>query len=589
MGKIRVRLAIVFISLIAVSVLICGILSAKLLRDSLLDSLRVSLDEQLQVIGQHVSGQASSFQALDDDSKMKLLTALVQSSKTKISWLNVEQNALDDLGQRATQTLGDGRSHHLFEDSRTGDLMMYVTLEWFVEDKVQGFIVLAKSVERVEASTQRFWNALVLGLLIVFVVASIISLRLAQGITQPIESITRIAGEITTFDFRSRATEHDKDEIGQLGRAINTMAAGLEQQLTQIRENETRFKTVLDNMVTGIILLDAEHRITLLNDRAALMIDYEQSHWIGQLYTAMKHPVELPSLINLSLESKRSIREELTIFYPFERIVEINIVPLYMDEGRYRGLIVMIHDITTIRKLEMMRREFVANVSHEIKTPLTALKGFAETLLSGALDDRETARSFLQIIYNEADRLNRLITDILQLSKMESGQYLLNYSPVELKPLLEKLMKMMATQAQMKSISLHIEATEETFVEADEDLLLQILINLVSNGINYTPNGGRVTVSAEYIELPEATDLMRITVSDTGIGIPKQDQQRIFERFYRVDKARSRESGGTGLGLSIVKHLVELHYGSIAVDSRPGLGSNFTIELPLLQQHRNIK
>ena len=589
MGKIRVRLAIVFISLIAVSVLICGILSAKLLRDSLLDSLRVSLDEQLQVIGQHVSGQASSFQALDDDSKMKLLTALVQSSKTKISWLNVEQNALDDLGQRATQTLGDGRSHHLFEDSRTGDLMMYVTLEWFVEDKVQGFIVLAKSVERVEASTQRFWNALVLGLLIVFVVASIISLRLAQGITQPIESITRIAGEITTFDFRSRATEHDKDEIGQLGRAINTMAAGLEQQLTQIRENETRFKTVLDNMVTGIILLDAEHRITLLNDRAALMIDYEQSQWIGQLYTAMKHPVELPSLINLSLESKRSIREELTIFYPFERIVEINIVPLYMDENRYRGLIVMIHDITTIRKLEMMRREFVANVSHEIKTPLTALKGFAETLLSGALDDRETARSFLQIIYNEADRLNRLITDILQLSKMESGQYLLNYSPVELKPLLEKLMKMMATQAQMKSISLHIEATEETFVEADEDLLLQILINLVSNGINYTPNGGRVTVSAEYIELPEATDLMRITVSDTGIGIPKQDQQRIFERFYRVDKARSRESGGTGLGLSIVKHLVELHYGSIAVDSRPGLGSNFTIELPLLQQHRNIK
>jgi two-component system phosphate regulon sensor histidine kinase PhoR len=342
-------------------------------------------------------------------------------------------------------------------------------------------------------------------------------------------------------------------------------------------------------MVTGIILLDAEHRITLLNDRAALMIDYEQSQWIGQLYTAMKHPVELPSLINLSLESKRSIREELTIFYPFERIVEINIVPLYMDEDRYRGLIVMIHDITTIRKLEMMRREFVANVSHEIKTPLTALKGFAETLLSGALDDRETARSFLQIIYNEADRLNRLITDILQLSKMESGQYQLNYSPVELKPLLEKLMKMMATQARMKSISLHIEATEETFVEADEDLLLQILINLVSNGINYTPNGGRVTVSAEYIELPESTDLMRITVSDTGIGIPKQDQQRIFERFYRVDKARSRESGGTGLGLSIVKHLVELHYGSIAVDSRPGLGSNFTIELPLLQQHRNIK
>jgi two-component system phosphate regulon sensor histidine kinase PhoR len=584
MGKIRVRLAIVFISLIAVSVLICGLLSAKLLRDSLLDSMGISLEEQLQVISQHIGGQSKSFQALDVTSKQEVLAGLVQSTHTKIGWLETNQVASDDLSKRAKRALAKTEKHHLYTDRETGNHMMLATVPWPNDNRPQGYIFLAKSVERVDASTQRFWNALVLGLIIVFVVASIISWRLAQGITQPIENITRIAGEIKTFDFRSRAAEHNKDEVGQLGHAINTMATSLEQQLFQIRENETRFKTVLDNMVTGIILLDEAQNITLLNNRAAQMIDYTPTQLIGQLYSTIKHPVELPALIQSCIESGRSIREELTIYYPIERIVEINIVPLYFEGERYRGLIAMIHDITTIRKLEMMRREFVANVSHEIKTPLTALKGFAETLLSGALDDRETAQTFLQIIYNEANRLNRLITDILQLSKMESGQYTLSYSPVELKPLFEKLLKMMKTQADGKSIAMHIKVDDAMYIEADEDLLMQILINLTSNAINYTPNGGKVAISAAYMDTQDDSEKIRIVVSDTGIGIPKQDQERIFERFYRVDKARSRDSGGTGLGLSIVKHLVELHHGTISVESRHGFGSEFSIELPLIQQ-----
>ena len=464
MGKIRVRLAIVFISLIAVSVLICGLLSAKLLRDSLLDSMRISLEEQLQVISQHISGQSNSFQKLNVSEKKQVLTGLVQSAHTKIRWFDENQISSDELSKRVRATIADADKHHLYMDRETGEHLMLATASWPNDNRPHGYIVLAKSVERVDASTQRFWNALVLGLIIVFVVASIISWRLAQGITQPIENITRIAGEIKTFEFRSRAAEHNKDEIGQLGHAINMMATSLEQQLFQIRENESRFKTVLDNMVTGIILLDEAQNITLLNDRAAQMIDYNPGQLIGQSYKVIKHPLELPALIQSCIESGRSIREELTIYYPVERIVEINIVPLYLEGERYRGLIVMIHDITTIRKLEMMRREFVANVSHEIKTPLTALKGFAETLLSGALDDRETAHSFLQIIHNEANRLNRLITDILQLSKMESGQYTLSYSPVELKPLFEKLLKMMKTQADGKAIAIQIKVEDEMYI-----------------------------------------------------------------------------------------------------------------------------
>jgi two-component system phosphate regulon sensor histidine kinase PhoR len=234
--------------------------------------------------------------------------------------------------------------------------------------------------------------------------------------------------------------------------------------------------------------------------------------------------------------------------------------------------------------LERMRSEFVANVSHELKTPVAAVKGFAETLLSGAMEDPETARSFLTIIHDESERLNRLIGDILELSKIESRRSPLQFSPVNLSIFLARMTELLSAEAAKKDILLDVQTEDELFIEADEDRLGQILMNLMQNGINYTPEGGKVKVRAEII-VPDTgeEEMIRITVSDTGIGIPKKDIPRIFERFYRVDKARSRSSGGTGLGLSIVKHLAELHHGTIRVESTIGVGSQFILELPLLQ------
>ncbi|MBO9600122.1 MAG: PAS domain-containing sensor histidine kinase, partial [Cohnella sp.] len=246
-----------------------------------------------------------------------------------------------------------------------------------------------------------------------------------------------------------------------------------------------------------------------------------------------------------------------------------------------------LQDVTAIRRLESMRSEFVANVSHELKTPVAAVKGFAETLLAGAMDDRETAKSFLTIIHEESDRLNRLIGDILELSKIESRRSPLQFSPIDLTHFLERMTELLTSDAMKKAITLDVQSEPELFLEADEDRLGQIVMNLMQNGINYTPEGGKVKVRAEFVAGEggeDAVDLVRITVSDTGIGIPKKDIDRIFERFYRVDKARSRSSGGTGLGLSIVKHLVELHGGTIRVESAVGVGSHFIMELPMLQQ-----
>lgn len=584
MSKLRVRLALVMISLVGLAVLSSGVFAAKLMRDSLLESMHGQMMQQLTAVREQLdSAQAAQSAAAFD----RVVTSFERTWLTKITLVRTD-GTFSGEAETATLAIRLAEKPYIVRYSSVhSENRMYVNTNWRSAPNDNAILLLSASIAHIEQSSQRLWNALMIGIVVIFLLAALISWRMARGITRPLENITDIAREMTSFQFRTRALAHHNDEVGELGFAINMMADSLETQLRQIRENENKFKTVLDNMITGIILLDDRHVVTLMNNRAEHMIDYEQWQLIGQSYMEMKHPTELQTLITQCVESRQSLREELTIFYPHERIVEINIVPVFLAVQEYRGMIVMIHDITTIRKLEMMRREFVANVSHEIKTPLTALKGFAETLLSGTIADEATARSFLQIIHNEADRLNRLIIDILQLSKMESGKFPLNYTPLEMQPFISKVIKMLAVQAAAKDIVLQSDVPPELYVEADEDRLTQIIINLLSNGINYTPSGGKVSVTVMLVESEAVDDLgaekVRIVVADTGIGIPKQDQQRIFERFYRVDKARSRESGGTGLGLSIVKHLVELHKGTISVDSRPGMGSQFVIELPLIQ------
>jgi two-component system phosphate regulon sensor histidine kinase PhoR len=246
-------------------------------------------------------------------------------------------------------------------------------------------------------------------------------------------------------------------------------------------------------------------------------------------------------------------------------------------------------DLSEIRRLERIRNEFVSNVTHELKTPITAIRGFTETLLKGALQYENTSTSFLQIIAEESERLHRLIGDVLYLSKVESKQIELHYCPLELHAFFERIFLMMKNQAHNKKIQMAMKIPLETYIEADEDRLRQIVLNLLSNAIAYSNEGGWVSVTVESGESGETDDpqqeglVTRLIVEDGGMGIPKHDLPRIFERFYRVDKARTRQSGGTGLGLSIAKHLIELHHGTISVESTVGVGTRFTIEIPTVQ------
>ncbi len=473
---------------------------------------------------------------------------------------------------------GTGRAIRASETVKQN--MMYVAIPvQVIPDQAPDVIRLAMSLKEVENSIRNLTMGLMAGLLVLFLIAAIISYRLALGLTRPLEQITKVAKRIKNMDYRARVKVTKQDEIGELGNAINAMADSLQVQMTRIQQNENQLESVLDNMINGIVMIDRGGKIVLMNRRAEEVLGFSARELVGRHYAEAKQQYELSQMIQEGLKSKQHLREEITFYFPEERLLELNLVPIHPEGNEFSGVLLVLQDVSAIRRLERMRSEFVANVSHELKTPITAVKGFAETLLGGAVNDEETARSFLQIIFDESDRLNRLIGDILELSKIESRRVPLVFSPVEVDSFVEKSIRLMESEASRKNIELTMNIEPGLYVEADEDRLRQIIMNLLSNGINYTPEGGKVSLKVEGL----GDDHIRIQITDSGIGIPKKDLPRIFERFYRVDKARSRSSGGTGLGLSIVKHLVELHKGTISVTSAVGVGSTFTIELPVLQ------
>jgi two-component system, OmpR family, phosphate regulon sensor histidine kinase PhoR len=275
------------------------------------------------------------------------------------------------------------------------------------------------------------------------------------------------------------------------------------------------------------------------------------------------------------------MRHEIQIYFPEERMLEANLAPMWVERNGV-GVVVVLHDLTAIRRLEQLRKDFVANVSHELKTPITSIRGFSETLLDGAMGDPDTCREFLQIINEESLRLQRLIGELLDLSKIESKQINLKRERIRIDQMVQSVMKTMEERFRAKQQAWSVKIAEPFEVEVDKDRFRQILLNLLSNASNYTPPGGRITVEVE-----KSDESWLCKVSDTGIGIPKEDLPRVFERFYRVDKARARDSGGTGLGLAIVKHLVEAHQGEIEVTSQIGQGTTFTLSFPMTKKDRN--
>ncbi|WP_373229440.1 two-component system histidine kinase PnpS [Cohnella sp.] len=598
MTKFRWKLTALFMLLIGLSVLAAGLLMVNTYQKNHQAALRDHMIRELHVLNAAAPWPVMEDQAEQSEYLQRQAKRFKEIAGMRVTYIRLDGRVMGDSDhdpatmnnhidrEEVKEALAANTGSSIRHSDTLNQNMIYVATS-VIEGKgtqARGIIRLAMSLSDVERSLSNMWIALIFGLLLLFALAALVSYRVALSVTRPLERMTSAAKRMANMDYAIRVPEGGRDEVGDLARTLNAMAGSLQERLDEIRENGTRLQSVLDNMTSGVVMIAHDGRITIYNRQAEKLLGSSTRERVGRSFAEIRHHFELVGLIREGLDNRMPIRDELTVYYPEERLLEMSIVPMEMSGDEESGLLLVLQDVSAIRRLEQMRSEFVANVSHELKTPVAAVKGFAETLLSGAMDEPETARSFLTIIHDESERLNRLIGDILELSKIESRRSPLQFSPVELPVFLGRMGEILSAEAAKKKITLDIQADEELFLEADEDRLGQILINLMQNGINYTPEGGKVKVRAELIiqEIGEE-EIVRITVSDTGIGIPRKDIPRIFERFYRVDKARSRSSGGTGLGLSIVKHLIELHHGTIRVESTIGVGSQFILELPLLQ------
>ncbi len=429
---------------------------------------------------------------------------------------------------------------------------------------------LAEVVHAIARSRRMVLGATVLGLLLAVGVAFLV----ARGVSRPVRGLTRTAMAIADGDLARRWRRYPHDEIGDLGRSFDRMADQLQARIDEVTQARDRLEAILRAMVEGVLVVDHEGKVVLANRAAAKLLGESQIEDGQPLSHVVRHP-DLLAAVREVRRGREYISRGISIPEPRPRQVEVHAVRAldHQDQG---GAVVVLHDVTEHQRADQARRDFVANVSHELRTPLTAILGAAETLLDGALDNPEQARLFVEMIQRHSRRLEHLARDLLDLSRIESGRAPLQYQPVDARELAQAAAGTVRGLADERGVALSVDLPQGTCAfEADRRQIEQAILNLLDNALKYTGSGGRATLAIE-----PAGDEVVIRVTDTGPGIAPEHQDRVFERFYRVDKNRSRDLGGTGLGLAIVKHIAGAHGGRVRVRSQLGRGSTFEIYLP---------
>ncbi len=447
-------------------------------------------------------------------------------------------------------------------------------------------IRLALPLAQIDLSLVELRQRQLIATLVVLLVGALVSFAFARMFAARVQRLQRFSQRIAEGDFRPLLREGPRDELSDLADSLNLTAARMDREIRLLSGERNRSSAILRSMVEGVAVIDAEERLVFYNRAFSEILNLDSAAAEGRPLIEVVRNSDLLSLIRRALRGDEGLQTDITMGITQTQSFSITAAPVKAldvsasgdaSEEKPSGAVVVLHDVTELRRLERVRQDFVANVSHEFKTPLTAIQGFAETLLAGALDDPENNRRFLEIIRNHAMRLARLTNDLLKLARIEAGKMELEFSSVGLLELIEACTETTLLKANRKEITLEITVPPQLpAVRGDAALLRDVLQNLLDNAIQYTPPRGHISVAASAGPR-EAV----ITVADTGIGIPLSDSERIFERFYRVDAARSREAGGTGLGLSIAKHIVEAHGGKLWVESTVGQGSKFSFSLPL--------
>jgi len=418
------------------------------------------------------------------------------------------------------------------------------------------------------------------GASIAAIAALLLGFYFARRFSNPLADMTEIAEAISRGEFERRIAINRQDEIGKLAGSINRMARSSAARMSEITADRNLLAKIFSSMVEGVIGIDQDQQVIHINKAAADLLDLSVEDSISKPIWEGLRIEEITSALQHAMETKDLVKAQMRrSFDKGERVIDISAVALRDDEGQTSGAVIVLHDVTELDRLARIRRDFVANASHELKTPITAIRGLVETILDDAEMPSETRDSFVNKIRMQSLRLSTLVSDLITISRLESDQRVQDYQNQNLAKIVGRSISEIEQACHEKNISIRFNESDEDFpVKGDLQALGQLIDNLLDNAVNYTPEEGVITVN-----LSKTRSTVQLEVIDTGIGISPQYQQRVFERFYRVDKARSRELGGTGLGLSIVKNIAEHHNGTVSLKSRPGAGSTFTVNLPLAQ------
>jgi two-component system phosphate regulon sensor histidine kinase PhoR len=577
--SIRWRTAIAFAILIIVCISGLGVYLAHSARNDHLDTLRTQLTGQAWLVGDlnapyFAGNQTESLEALDQmlGEQIGARITIIKKDGVVVADSDEDPATMDNHSNRpeVIGALSEGIGSSIRYSATLGYNMMYVAVPISVNGEIMGVARISLPLTQIDKSLEHINRIIIIGAAVAAIIAILLAFQILRVTTQPIKRLTELSQKMAKGEFDQEIQITSEDEVGELARAFNQMTARLKETVALITNERDRMATILSTMGDAIFIVDSDSRITTMNKAAERIFQISEEKAKGRTFIEVVRDHEL----NKVLQSCQSTKKQQTSFVelkPKKQFLGIASTPL----SKEANCLILIQDLTELRRLETVRQDFISNISHELRTPIASVKALAETLSEGAIEDPSIAKDFLNRINAEADKLAQMVQELGDLSRIESGESPLVKKPLNIAQPIEHAIERLRAQAERSGLVLETNIPSGLpQVLADESRVEQVLVNIIHNAIKFTPAGGRIKVSAEVKE-----NNLVVSVADTGIGIPADDLPRIFERFYKADK--SRASGGTGLGLAIAKHIVEAHGGRIWAESVEGKGSTFKFALPL--------
>jgi len=572
-----------YLILILISLLIFGIYSSKVYEDFYISKTEESLKYRAVLINEELT--VLNF---DSITSKHILEKYDKLTDTRITIIDISGKVIADSRENPSQ-MESHADRPEFIEALKGNIgfasryshtlqtdLMYVAVPFYYNNQLKAVLRTAVVIEKVNMPFSGLYPTIIYGGIAVLIIIAIFGFVISRMKSKPILEMQNAAERFARGNFSEMIYPPKNPELRTLAGSLNDMAKQLDEKINIIGEQKKLQLAVLESMKEGVLAVDYDEKILLMNKTAGIILTIDETNSIGRTLQETIRIPDIQKFVKALMQSGGIEETEFVIKRETDKTLQLKGAYLTDNENKNIGVVILINDITGLRYLDTLKREFVANVSHELKTPITAIKGFVETLRDGAINQPQNAKRFLDIVYKHSERLNAIVEDLLSLSRLEEKSFEIEFESIKIRSLLKTAVDNYEFKSKEKLIEINLDCEENLSAKINNQLIVQAVENLIDNAIKYSDIKTHIMISAFKDE-----NKLIIKVQDEGCGIHKENFARLFERFYRIDKSRSRDEGGTGLGLSIVKHIAQVHKGSVEVESEPGKGSTFTIILPV--------